>query len=432
MPKNTKPTSQRKIYQLTKNNHQKELTSVLKNLITGKLYLVGSLLPYQDPTSGEHALIVAAKNGNLELCNTLIKIIEFIEEKKQNRERVKPKTLDYDAKKKEFIMPKSGNPDLEKIDSTKYCDKHGFSALTWAVKTVNIDLVKLMLKPREGKLNQLYFDPNIEDKNGERLLELITKSMGDDNNQEYIQIALELIKAGASIKEPAIKIELESNIDIQDKGVKALLQATNNQDHPSVKKLLNAGAYENAYDEKDGKTILMIATENNDLEMVKTIMSTKPNLETVLFYYNQIDNLPEEDLADKTQWTLLLIKRNQIQAELDVCTTPARTFILKSELSEINTMIDESLSDFDINFRCFTPDHVQNRYNGYTALMFAAENGYIDIVTELLKHPRIDPELTCFTSLPGNTAATKAEQKGHHEIAKMIKSHDSPSLRHGK
>ena len=59
--------------------------------------------------------------------------------------------------------------------------------------------------------------------------------------------------------------------------------------------------------------------------------------------------------------------------------------------------------------------------DGYTALIWAADNGHLAAVVELLKHPAID--VNC-VDLDGHSALTWAVDKGHTELVRVLLGRD--------
>ncbi len=124
---------------------------------------------------------------------------------------------------------------------------------------------------------------------------------------------------------------------------------------------------------EDGWTVLMLAVEGGDTEMVKLLLENK-----------QID----PNLADKDGWTALMLAA------------------VKGHTEDLKLLLENEKTN---------PNLADER--GFTALMFAVDKGHAETVKPLLENEETNPNLV---NKDGWTALMSAADKGHTEIVKSI------------
>jgi len=151
----------------------------------------------------------------------------------------------------------------------------------------------------------------------------------------------------------------------------SVYEAALNGDLSQVKGLLNGGFHVNAEDE-EGRTALMYAAYNGHIEIMKSLL----------------DKGALVNLTDTNGRTALMLASSGPY--------PAA----------VNLLLDHNAD----------PD-VADKDEHYTALMFAAAEGQLDVVKVLLSR-RAAPLLR---DIDGDNARTFAENNGHKEIATLLR-----------
>ncbi|XP_041379641.1 ankyrin repeat and protein kinase domain-containing protein 1-like [Gigantopelta aegis] len=177
----------------------------------------------------------------------------------------------------------------------------------------------------------------------------------EDTTITFEQSLLQAAQTGHN-NDATLLLELRADIDYQnEEGQTALMLATNGEHENVVQTLISAGAKVDIQD-NDGDTALMIACKNNSCSMVDLLLQAKAN-----------PDIQRQDVVK------LLLKEN------------------------------------------VNPNHQRQR-DGVTALILASEKGHHQVVELLLKE-NADSNLQ---KEDGWTALMSASQNGHHQVVELL------------
>ena len=198
---------------------------------------------------------------------------------------------------------------------------------------------------------------------------------------------------------------LESGTDVnaQDEyGQTALIIATDNDDIEIVKILLEGTNTDVNAKDKYEQTALMIATDNGDIEIVKMLLEN-PNIDVNAKDENGQTALMIAAQSGNTE----IFKLLHTEPNIDLGRyTKLMIAVISCDIDLVYQVMNESSTDVN----------AQDEY-GQTALIIAAQNGYFEIAKILLKTPNIDVNAQ---DKNGQTALIIATENGDIEIVKVL------------
>lgn len=318
------------------------LYSIENRLPAVALQLIELDLGTTSNNKSETALILAAKYGYKEVVDALI-----TKKTNVNAKDNKNKTALMHAAKKGFkeitfeLMAKN----IE-INGT---DSQGKTLLMYAAQGGDIEIV--------NEIANKGADIHIKDKNGRSALMWA-------NNEDVIQ---ELIKRGATIN------------DSDNDGFTPLILAIENERNSAALQLIKQGAQVN-HTTKSGLTPLMIAAKEFNCEMVAALMENGADINAKNDDEKTALMLTKDKKSDKEgfeEMALLLIENGADFSSVadDEDFEELLIFAIKNQ----NPLIALKLIDSGANL------NITDR-EGKTALMWAAEKGYQELVQALVSH----------------------------------------------
>jgi len=197
----------------------------------------------------------------------------------------------------------------------------------------------------------------------------------------------------------ACKMILDKGADINaidNVGNSALMYAIWSGHKGTVKLLLDRGAKVNILDRIE-RSVLVIAIVSNNKDIIKLLLN-RYSLKELCF------NIKTLIVAvySKDEEILDLLFQHGVSAEM--------------ALHASSYLGDEKIVNFLLNKNI---DFNQRSFNGYTALIFAAEEGHARIVNMLINLPGIDINAK---NSEGETALDCAERKGRRRVIRLIQS----------
>lgn len=203
-----------------------------------------------------------------------------------------------------------------------------------------------------------------------------------------------------------------------DTGATALMVASCNGHVAVVKLLCSTPAIDVNARDQDGKTPLTWAVHQDKTDVVGQLLNV-PGIEvnhvtanrggcTLLMYASE---------TGATDVVRLLLKAPGIEVN-QAGTTGSTALMLAccGAQTEDRTVIVQLL--LDASAAVNAADH-----RGYTALIFAAENGHIESVRTLLAHPDVDVSAT---NADGDSALMRAAGKGQTAVVDLLKGFQPP------
>ena len=173
-----------------------------------------------------------------------------------------------------------------------------------------------------------------------------------------------------------IETSLKQIKQVQTENVSTFCKAVKLEEYDKVKTLIKKGVEINT-NKCDGYTPLILAITNNDIPMIKLLVSQGADV-----------NMPE-------------IKEGGI---------PLTWAVSEGNLDIVKYLVENKFSKAKVN--------MPNR-DGHTALMWAAENGYLDIVKYLVENPFENARVNT-TDGDGCHALIYAAYNGHSDIVKYL------------
>ena len=294
-----------------------------------------------------------------------------------------------DAKTLKALLEAGANPNLQ--------DNNGYTALMYAVDNNSLETVSALLSNdkidvnkssnagvtalglavlncneiiAQQLLNSPKIDVNVTDSFDRTVLMIAAKQ----GNIKIVNMLLKCRSLGNGI-----------NLDLTDEKEKtALMHAVKNNHTQIVRALLSAGAnpMPSSIWPDDNTNPLFIAAANGYIEIVKLFLAQK----SIDFNCKGTRNM-----------TVLIMA------------------VLRGQLEVVNLLLSK------LNIRK-TLLEVKAEINGQTALMFAASNGHVEIVKELLKAGANINKQSCTEGL---TALMLAAENGHIAVIKLLLSYNS-------
>ncbi|MGB4191071.1 MAG: ankyrin repeat domain-containing protein [Rickettsiales bacterium] len=205
----------------------------------------------------------------------------------------------------------------------------------------------------------------------------------------------------------AVKILIAAGADkeaIDSQGWTALMIAADGGHGEVVKILLEAGAIKDTFSSDDGYTALMIAADGGHAEVVKILLEAGAN----------------KDVASTLKgWTALMIAADDGHAEaMKILLEAGVDKELTNSAGWTALMIAAKghAEAMKILLEAGANKDVAGIFNGWTALMIAADDGHAESVKILLE-AGVDKELT---NSAGWTALMIAAKKGHADVLKIL------------
>lgn len=202
---------------------------------------------------------------------------------------------------------------------------------------------------------------------------------------------------------------VDIDVSLEGSGSTVLLIACSLKDHVDVVEfLIKKGANVNIIPERDGRTALMWAAGNSkkSVELLlahgaKTRIKAVDGMTALIqSVYGVISGQVTTEVCD-----ILIEKGEDINTQLTGIGYTALMFAAKKgKLELVNYLISKGAM---VNLRAG---------NGRTALMFAARHGYKNVVEALLSNGADVTEM----DKAGQTAKMLAEKKGHEDIVKIL------------
>ena len=271
---------------------------------------------------------------------------------------------------------------LDDLNVLKFNTAHRISE--W---TIYADLSELIDALKDGLPQQLLGAVTANDVNAVK--QYLT--MGADPNTRNISTGLTVLMMAACQNQPEIvRLLLKSGADVfttdSNTGATALHKACQGQSAEIAKLLTDAGSFIDAVTPTMGHTPIMDALWYLAPDVVKHIVSCKPNLNTKTHYgFSLWDHLEYESNVQATvegKSTMAAIKsdiegyRDECQATIDQQKVMAATE--KGDVELVRRLIDDGIPIET------TYPHVNTFSDGHTPLIVAARDNHLDIVKLLL------------------------------------------------
>lgn len=335
-------------------------------------------------------LILAAEKGDFSTVETLLKENEYGPSivDMQNSSGVTALT---EASRKghleivETLLKEGANPN-KKI-------KHGNSALSLAVQENHVNILQTLLKAKAN--------PNIEKDNGMTPLMIAAKN----NNLEIIKVLLNVFT------------KANPNIQSKTAGATALMFASSEGNFDIVETLLNSnpGADPNIQKTKSKETALHMASKFGHLDVIAALLDADANP----LLYNEKGQLAYDVCSVKNKekcQKLLKLAVDQKRNTMENLKYIKQTSMKQKSMELITAVSNEQLDVVKMLLQDKTVNVNFQDENGLTALYWASENGFFDIVQVLLSagaNPNIRTN-------QGNTALMAASSMDYIDVIQSL------------
>jgi ankyrin repeat protein len=215
--------------------------------------------------------------------------------------------------------------------------------------------------------------------------------MGASANARNHKTGLTALMMAAGQAQPEIvRLLLDAGADIfttdSNTGATALHKACQGQNAEVAKMLTDAGSFIDAVTPTMGHTVLMDALWYLSPEVVKHVVSCKPNLNTITHYgFTLWDHLEYETKVQATEEGKATMAgiRADIEGYRDECKAliESQTVMAATEKADAETVKQLIADGADINT---VYPHVNTFSDGHTPLIVAARDNHLDIVKLLL------------------------------------------------
>ena len=337
---------------------------------------------------GDTSLMVAIKNQHEEVVKILVNAGANLNIQNENRETALLLAYFYDSMPEitKLLIEAGSYPDIQ--------DESGYTALIAAAEFERKDDIELLISAKA--------DLNIQDKKGQTAL---FKASTDN----YLEIVILLIAAGADLDVPdenmetAFKIASDRDHEeivqiLLDAGTQlSIIEYSKRGNIAKVEELIENGEDVN-FQDSNGLTALMYAFQNGREDIAKILVDAGAT----------VDNIPQLIMATRNNDLDLVIKLIESRTDLDIRNQFNLTALMVASVNgfyDIAKLLVDSDADLDLK-----------NLRDESALIVASKSGCLDIVNLLIDFgANLD-----FKTISSDTALILATQNGDIEVVRSL------------